>query len=518
MLKSNSILMICLLFSKLLFAQQATPVFTTKLGKLQGVQQDGINIIKGVPYARTPVGTLRWKEPQAHAKWKGIRKAINFGPRAMQQKIYDDMVFRSDSTSEDCLYLNIWAPANIKKEKLAVLVYFHGGGFNAGDGSEPRYDGMSMAKKGIIMVTVNYRLGIFGFFAHPGLSKASLNHASGNYGLLDQNAALKWVKENIVAFGGDSAKVTIAGQSAGSTSVSLQIASPLSKGLFRAAIGESGSILNMNPPPTLKAVEIRGEKFVKSIGYQTVEELKALDARTLLKLSADQRAYFPIAVDGYFLPDMPINIYSTGKQADVELLAGWNSAEVNYKYVMGKDAPTIVNYKKTLKTLYGEEWERIFDFYPVKTDQEVPQMATVVASDRFAGFSTWKWIDLHGKTNGKRVYRYFFQAKPLSGNNSQSGNDEVYGAVHSAEIPFLLGNIEQLADRNYSKQDHDLSSLMQSYIVNFVKTGDPNGSGLPKWSGFQSSIPQVMMFGGDNKQEGEKALKRYQALDQIYYK
>lgn len=500
----------------MIIAQTVNPKVETLNGILEGTSKNGVNMFLGVAYARAPVGELRWKAPQPLKKWKGVKSALTFGARAMQNKLYADMIFRSKQINEDCLYLNIWAPAVSSAKKLPVLVYFHGGGFNAGDGSEPRYDGESMAKKGIIMVTVNYRMGIFGFFAHSQLTKESKYHSSGNYGLLDQNESLRWVKTNIEAFGGDPSKVTIAGQSAGSTSVSLQLASPLSKGLFRSAIGESGSILNMNPPALLKSVEVIGEKFLSAGGFKNIAELRKLDASELLALATKQTAYFPISVDGYFLPDLPINIYSTGKQADVSLLAGWTSAEVSYKYILGKEEPTLVNYQKILKSFYGTYSEDALKFYPVKTDDEVKNVANAVAIDRFAGFSTWKWIDLHGKTNGKRVYRYLFQ-QPLPSNQTTS-NKESFGPPHSADIPYALGNLTLDKSLSYTVEDYKTSELMQSYFVNFVKNSDPNGDGLPKWSGFQASTPQVMMIGITNKQEGEKNLKRYQFLDQIYYK
>ena len=221
----------------------ATPQVKTENGILEGVDESGVKTFKGVPFAAPPVGNFRWREPQPVQRWTGVRKADKFGPRAMQLPIFGDMNFRSDGVSEDCLYLNVWTPAKSGNEKLPVLVYFYGGGFLAGDGSELRYDGESIARKGIVSVTVNYRLGVFGFFAYPELTKESPHHASGNYGLLDQNAALRWVQKNIAAFGGDPKKVTIAGESAASFSVSAQMASPLSKNLIAGAIGESGSLL-----------------------------------------------------------------------------------------------------------------------------------------------------------------------------------------------------------------------------------------------------------------------------------
>ncbi len=256
------------------------PTVKTANGLLQGIEVSGISEYKGIPFAQPPVGDLRWKEPQPVKNWEGIRKAEKFGPRAMQLPIYSDMNFRSDGVSEDCLYLNIWTPAKTGKEELPVLVYFYGGGFHAGDGSEYRYDGESMARRGIVSVTVNYRLGVFGFLAHPGLSKESSHHASGNYGLMDQVEALRWVKKNIAAFGGNPDHITIAGESAGSFSVSAQVISPLPRNLFTAAIGESGSLLNFKPLTTLKEAERIGTAFSDSMGAHSIKEAARNDCRT----------------------------------------------------------------------------------------------------------------------------------------------------------------------------------------------------------------------------------------------
>ncbi|HEY4966275.1 MAG TPA: carboxylesterase family protein, partial [Puia sp.] len=248
------------------------PTVKTANGILEGVQVSGISMFKGVPFAQPPLGELRWKEPQPVKNWEGIRKADHFAARAMQLPVFSDMQFRSDGVSEDCLYLNIWTPAKTGKEELPVLVYFYGGGFIAGDGSEYRYDGESMARRGIVSVTVNYRLGIFGFMAHPELTKESTHHASGNYGLMDQTEALRWIHRNIAAFGGNPDHITIAGESAGSFSVSAQVVSPLPRNLFAAAIGESGSLIGFKPLNTLKESEKLGQQFADSLGAHSIKE------------------------------------------------------------------------------------------------------------------------------------------------------------------------------------------------------------------------------------------------------
>src|SRR5690349_9243665 len=305
MKKTFLLLLPAVLFYTMLFAQLNSDTVLPRVkvanGMLEGVNVSGIREFKGVPYAAPPVGNLRWREPQPAQNWTGVRKADHFGPRAMQLPLFGDMNFRSDGMSEDCLYLNVWTPSKTGNEKLPVLVYFYGGGFAAGDGSEPRYDGESMARRGIVAVTVNYRLTVFGFFSHPELTKESPHHASGNQGLLDQSAALQWVKQNIAAFGGDPNKITIAGESAGSYSVSAQMASPLSRNIISRAIGESGSLLGLSPTVPLKDAEKTGADFAASIKANSLSDLRAMPAEQLLKVTANTSfGRFPVTVDGYF--------------------------------------------------------------------------------------------------------------------------------------------------------------------------------------------------------------------------
>jgi len=485
----------------------------TQNGILQGaVSTNGVRSFKGIPYAQPPVGALRWKEPQAPKNWNGIRQAVKFGSRAMQRTMYSDMVFRSPGVSEDCLYLNVWTPVRRAAEKLPVLVYFYGGALLAGDGSEYRYDGESMAQKGIVTVTLNYRLGVFGFFSHPELTAESPLHASGNYGLMDQHMALLWVKNNIAAFGGDPSKVTIAGESAGSMSVCAQMASHLSKGLFRGAIAESGSWLGNLSPSSLAEGEREGVKFATRIKGNSLAAMRKLPADSLLKWSERQR--YPTVVDGHFLTDYPQNIFATGRQMDIPLLAGWNSAEVNYRSFLGKDAPTVENYSKALKKAYGDRADEVGKLYPATTEAEVMQTATDLASDRFISYATWKLIDIHSKTNGYPVYRYLFtQQRPaLTG----QPEEKTFGAVHASEIDYALGNLPYNKFYNWTPDDYKTSKTMQDYFANFIKTGNPNGAGLATWYGYQSSIPKIMMIDANAHSEPEKNLKRYVLLDTFF--
>lgn len=517
---------------------QDNPRAKTANGMVEGVaEKSGIHSFKGIPFAAPPVGELRWKEPQPVKNWTGVRKADKFGPRAMQRPIFGDMGFRSDGVSEDCLYLNVWTPAKSSSERLPVLVYFYGGGFMAGDGSEPRYDGENMARKGIVTLTVNYRLNVFGFFAHPELTKESPHRSSGNYGYLDQSAALRWVQQNIAAFGGDPKKVTIAGESAGSASVSAQMASPLSKNLIAGAIGESGSVLGTLPPAPMAEAEQVGVAFANSLGAKTLAELRAIPADKLLEATGRRDApRFSSTIDGYFFPKSPLEIFAAGQQAHVPLLAGWNSEEMNYRALLGGEQPTLENYRKAVEKIYGNRAEEALKAYQAKTDAEVEQVATDLAGDRFIGYSTWKWIDMQSKTGGKPVYRYFY-AHPRPAMTPEMGNataglaggvvkgsdapkmPPAKGAVHSADIEYVMGTLATNKVYAWTPDDYKVSEVMQNYFANFIKTGNPNGSGLPNWPAVRSGQPvQVMHIDVNTRVEPEKNRERYLFLDPSYSK
>jgi para-nitrobenzyl esterase len=504
-----------------LLSDQGLLVVKTANGLLQGTQVSGISIFKGIPYAQPPVGDLRWKEPQSVKNWEGIRKADHFSARAMQLPIFSDMKFRSDGVSEDCLYLNVWTPSKTGNEELPVLVYFYGGGFVAGDGSEYRYDGENMARRDVIAVTVNYRLGVFGFLAHPDLSKESLHHASGNYGLMDQTEALRWVHKNISAFGGNPDNITIAGESAGSSSVCAQVVSPLPRNLFAAAIGESGSVINLKPVTTLTEAEKTGLQFSNSIGANSIQDLRAMSAEQILQATAKPgMGHFPIDVDGYFFPEQPLALYQAGKVARVPLLVGWNSEESGWKSILGKDEPTKENYISAVKKLYPADAEEILKLYAVNNDTEVEFVATALASDRFIAYSTWRWTDLHMKTNSP-VYRYFFtrprpalradvNKKPPADVDSNKKPANYQGAVHSAEIEYALGNLPTNRVYDWQPDDFMVSAIVQGYFLNFIKTKNPNGLGLPYWPLYQTwQKDPIMYIGEETHREPEKNRERY---------
>ena len=471
------------LASSPLFASEAAPMAVVAGGRLSGIHDSatGLNTFKGIPYAAPPVGPLRWKPPQPAATWRSVRKADHFGPRCMQRPIFSDMVFRSDGMSEDCLYLNVWTPTGTPGKKLPVLVYFYGGGFIGGDGSESRYDGAALAQRGIVTVTVNYRLDVFGFLASPALAAESPQHAAGNYGLLDQHAALEWVRRNIAAFGGDPDQVTIGGESAGSMSVSAQMASPLSKGLMRRAIGESGAMLgNLNPTPLDQAMR-EGEAFQRRAGASSLKELRAMNAQALLDAAGQEGVpEFRPDVDGYFFPRPPKDIYTAGAQAHVPLLLGANSQEGSYVNLLEKDqAPTPANYRAAVQKIFGEHAAEALKLYPGDTEDQVKTSGTALAGDRFIAFSTWAWMRLHRQTGKAPVYYYYFtQARPAKRDGS-AGPDA--GAVHSGDIEYALGNLPGNTVYAWTDTDRRVSELMQGYWAQFIKTGDPNGPGLPRW-------------------------------------
>ncbi len=459
----------------------------TEAGSVEGsTSTDGkVQIFKGIPYAAPPAGALRWKDPQPAPNWKGVRKATEFGARCMQGNVFGDMVFRDAAPSEDCLYLNVWTPKASPDAKLPVMVWIYGGGFQAGATSEPRQDGEHLAHQGVVVVSMNYRLGIFGFFSHPELTKESPHHASGNYGLQDQAAALQWVHKNIVAFGGDPENVTIFGESAGSFSVSALMASPTSKALIHRAIGESGAFFGRTlTAKPLAESEQDGVKFAQSMGADTLEKLRGMTAQQALDAAfKDKTALrFGPNIDGYFFPESPSEIYTEGHEAHVTLLAGWNHDEGNYHMFFGTDSPTKENYAKKATEMFGEKAPDGLKAFPGETDEQAKSSADLLATANFIGYGTWKWIEMQVQTGDSAVYRYEFdQAPPLAPPAvGAPASTESPRAYHSAEIEFVFGMLDS-KKLPWRPEDYELSEQMGSYWTNFAKTGNPNGAGLPQW-------------------------------------
>jgi para-nitrobenzyl esterase len=499
-------------------ASDSPPIATVATGKLAGMHDSktGLDEFKGIPYAAPPVGPLRWKPPQAVASWTGVRQADRFGPRCMQRPIYNDMMFRSNGVSEDCLYLNVWAPAHGSGEKLPVLVYFYGGGFQAGDGSELRYDGASLAQRGIVTVTISYRLNVFGFLALPELAAESPEHATGNYGLLDQTTALRWVQQNIAAFGGDPNQVTIGGESAGSMSVSAQMASPLSKGLMQRAIGESGSVLGNLKPRPLALAEQQGQDFAKHVGAHSLAQLRAMDANTLLNATGDKDVQeFMPTIDGYFFTRSPEAIYQAGEQAHIPLLVGSNSQEGDYPNFLDNKAPTPANYRAAMEKRYGKHAAEALKLYPGGTEAEVKTSGTAFAGDDFIAFATGRWMAMQHQTGQAPVYYYYFTQPRPAKRDGSAGPDK--GAVHSGEIEYALGNLDTNHVFAWTATDHHVSQIMEAYWANFIKTGNPNGAGLPDWPAVASKDGGLLrqVIGADTHARVDHNAARYEFMQRV---
>lgn len=504
----------------LLLPASAADRVRTAAGTLEGAPgaNAAIRTFKGVPYAAPPVGDLRWKAPQPIAKWKGVRPATAFGARCMQAPIYSDMIFRDPGPSEDCLTLNIWTPAKSAKDKLPVMVWVYGGGFQAGGTSEPRQDGEALAAKGVIVVSMNYRMGIFGFFAHPELTKESGHNASGNYGLMDQAEALRWVKQNIKAFGGDPNNITIFGESAGSFSVCGLMSSPTSRTLMTRAIGESGAFFGATlNAPTLAESEQAGIKFAATQNAGSLAALRAIPADKLLDATKSNRGEFRPNIDGYYFPKSAAEIYAAGEQAHIPLLAGWNSDEMPYQALMGntKQKLTVERFQQQARERYKEDAGAFLKVYTAASDADALNSAKALDGDLFIAYGTWKWINTHAKTGGSPVYQYVFdRVRPALPGKSMPGMEPgSYGAVHASEIDYVFGALDANKSFAWQPEDHKVSELLQAYWSNFAKTGDPNGPGLPKWPAYQAEGNEVMHLDVDAKAQPETTRGRYLFLD-----
>jgi para-nitrobenzyl esterase len=478
-----------------LFGASSAPQVKTGSGIVEGKKNGAVDVFLGIPYAAPPMGDLRWKPPVPSKKWTGVRKATEFGSHCMQGNVFGDMNFRDAGGSEDCLFLNIWVPAKMSESKLPVMVWIHGGGFVAGSSSEPRQDGTNLAQQGVIVVSMNYRLGVFGFFVHPELAKESGHNAAGNYGLLDQVAALRWVRDNVAAFGGDPGNVTIFGESAGSYSVSALMASPLAKGLFQKAIGESGGAGERpDPEAAEKFREEKDLKLARSIlGVQTLAELRAVPAEKLLnaffKPGGENNFAFGPDVDGHFLPEPTPAIFAAGKQNYVPLLAGWNHDEGSFDITANPKKPTVDRLKETAQKEFGAKADEFLRLYPATTEAQAQRSMLDFAGDRFIAWSTWWWMEAQSKTSKQPIYRFRFDLRPPSDPKGPQ-----LGAYHSSEIEYVFGQLDSKGGIAWRAEDRQLSAEMKKYWANFARSGDPNGPGLPKWPVYSAAEEWPVMF------------------------
>lgn len=502
----------------------ATDEVKVETGTLAGAMNADhtVRMFKGIPFAAPPVGDLRWKAPQAAPKWTGVRAADKFGPPCMQTDVFGDIYFRDAKPSEDCLNLDIWIPAKPASGKIPVILWYYGGGFVAGSASEPRYDGEALAKKGVIVVNSNYRLGAFGFLAHPELTKESGHNASGNYALLDQYAALQWVVKNIAAFGGDPKNITIAGESAGSFSVCAQMATELSRGLFQKAIGESGAFFPTRNDQgrwlkPLADAEKYGVEFAESMGAKSLAELRAKSADDVLQAAAKRNRGFDFGpiLDGYFFTADPATIYSQGKQAHVPLLAGWNADEGKMQILFNPQKPTAKSFEQQAKERFGDQASDFLKLYPASTDQEAILSAEALSGDDFIAYSTWKWLNLQVES-GAPVYAYRFEQVPATKPGAMIGPvpaSEV-GSRHAGEIEYVFQTLKSV-DVPWTEGDFKVSDAMSSYWANFAKTGNPNGDALPKWPPYSKQDGFQVMHLSAAKMEAteEPNRERYLFLD-----
>jgi para-nitrobenzyl esterase len=465
-------------------------------GLIEGLSDGAVTVYKSIPYAAPPVGELRWRAPRAAPAWNGVRTTDKFGPICMQTGASVPGAV-AEPVSEDCLTLSIWTAASSRDHSLPVMVWIPGGGFTQESASMPLYWGDTLAKRGVVVVTINYRVGIFGFLAHPELTRESAYQSSGNYGLLDQIAALSWIKRNIAAFGGDPSRVTIWGQSAGSMSVSMLMASPLARGLFQRAIGESGGFFvppaATGSPETwfLPGAEQQGVKFAATAGASSLEALRKLGVEQVLK-AGNEGTTHPI-MDGYVLPQQPYDTFTAGHQNDVQLLLGSNSDE-GKPMIAGKDVKLATFGEDVGKDfgnkLQGDLANDYLKIYTPATDAEARDTREKFERDLRFGWDVWKWARLQTATGHSQVFYYYFSHLPPYPQGSPFAE---WGAGHWSELPYVFDHLGQI-QWAWTDIDHALANTMATYWTNFARTGDPNGVGVPVWPNFTPATGRLMHF------------------------
>lgn len=483
----KKLLLLFLLIKSPLWGQGGFIVQTAN-GKVEGYVKENLRIFKGIPFAAPPIDEFRWKAPQPVQNWTGVKKCTEFSASPIQNKPQpfscwtEEFIAKPEPLSEDCLYLNVWTSSK-NKEKHPVLVWIYGGGLNSGSANCDIYDGEEIAKKGVVFVSINYRVGVMGFMAHPELSKESGYNSSGNYGFLDQIAALKWVQKNISAFGGDPNNVTIAGQSAGAFSVNAMIASPLAKGLFHKAIPQSGGLLSNRFNQNLAESEQQGLKFMEKANCNSIADLRKKSADEIQKASNLQGfGRFGTTMDGYVLPTNIFEHFKNGKHNQVPIMTGWVTGDGS---LMGVPNTSLDNYKKEVQTKYGTKADEFLTIFPASTDDEAKAAKLKQGLLGFAGMPS----HLLATFTNKPSYLYHFSHVPPDKPNFPN-----YGAFHTSEVPYALHTLHTWK-RNWQQLDKDLENTMTSYWVNFAKIGNPNGAGLPEWKTYDKQAGNIMVFG-----------------------
>lgn len=505
----KSLILVCLILAVSLAPRpaKAEPIAIDS-GQIEGSQFGSTRVFKGIPYAAPPVGPLRWRPPQPVASWRDVRMTTRHSPACPQPGKYPPDA-PLEATSEDCLTLNVWAPTTKSAGKLPVMVWVHGGGLTNGSGSVPQYAGDQLAARGVIVVTINYRLGVLGFLAHPDLNKESPFGGSGNYGLLDQIAALKWVNRNIAAFGGDPEQVTIFGQSSGSFSVSMLVSSPLAKGLFHRAIGQSGAVfepVELDPLFTSSGAAEAGVRFASKAGAKTLADLRRMPVASLLKQPFNPQ----FNIDGHVIPASPHDAYAEGRQNDVDLLIGANASEATFFFDPG--SVTVGNFDEVLGRTYPSLLLSVVGASPGKTDTDARRAAVAIDTDMRFRWGMWAWAK-HAVRDGKRrVFFYRFTGQPAY----RAGHPYFrLGPTHGAELPYVFGNLDSRA-ANWTSQDRELASMVQQYWTNFAKSGDPNGARLPRWPTFDNDQAMVMDLGQETRAAVLTDDARLKRIDRVY--
>lgn len=486
----------------------AAQVVRTMEGRVEGARADGVSSFLGLPYAAPPVGDLRWRAPATARSWRGVREAAAFAPACMQAGVSMPGE-AAPQVSEDCLYLNVWTPELRRRARLPVMVWIYGGGYTNGSAAMPLYWGDRLAQRGVVVVTFGYRLGPLGFLAHPELTAEA--GSSGNYALMDQIAALRWVQRNIEAFGGDPGNITVFGQSAGAMSISLLMASPQAHGLFHRAIGQSGGVfepLQIAPHYLLANAERDGVAYARSLGADDLAALRRLPADRLLEGMA-HRISHPV-IEPTVLPISPYDAYVSGRQMDVPVLVGSNAEEANA--LVDLERVSAATFSEDITRAWGALPSALISAYPFSNDTEARLARAQFERDLRFGWDMWAWARLQAHAASRPAYYYHFSRRPPFPSSSPY---EGWGASHFVELWYMFNHLDQ-APWAWTEADRRLADVMARYWVNFARSGDPNGPGLPHWPTFAGENGQVLELDGEISVKAAPVDPQLRVFDAVY--